>query len=71
VSDSAIEYAPGERLDAFTVVERGEGKKPFWLKVGAAWVNKDGSFNVQLDAHPVNGALNIRRPHASGEGQDT
>lgn len=71
MSDSAIEYSPGERLDVFTVVDRGEGKKPFWLKVGSAWVNKDGSFNTELDALPVNGALHTRRPRASDEGQDT
>jgi hypothetical protein len=42
--------------------------------VGAAFVNRDGSLNVRLDAMPVNGELQIRdyqpreaREAASGE----
>lgn len=44
---------------AYTVVERGEGKS-FWLRVGTAFENRDGSLNVYLDAIPVNGRLQIR-----------
>lgn len=34
--------------------------KTYWLRVGNAYVNKDGSTNVYLDAYPANGKLQIR-----------
>ena len=42
----------------FSVVERG--KKKYWMRVGMAFVNRDGSLNVRLDALPLNGQLHIR-----------
>jgi hypothetical protein len=64
---------------AYTVIERSEGKS-FWLRVGTAFENRDGSLNVYLDAIPVNGRLQIRQyapdeerdgnsGHAGGGGQ--
>ena len=47
------------RKDVFTIVER-KGQKPLWLKIGSAFVNKDDSLNVYLDALPLNGDLNVR-----------
>ena len=44
----------------YTIVERGEGKKPMFVRVGAAFPNRDGSLNVKLDALPTNGTLHIR-----------
>lgn len=46
----------------YTVIDRidGEGKRSFWVRIGAAFVNRDGSFTVKLDALPVNGSLHIR-----------
>jgi hypothetical protein len=43
----------------FTVVERGQGKS-FWTRVGVGFVNQDGSWNLRLDAIPVNGVLQVR-----------
>jgi hypothetical protein len=40
-------------LGVYAVLERKEGQRPFWLKVGAAFVNRDGSFSVLLDAVPL------------------
>jgi hypothetical protein len=45
---------------AYTVVERNQDGRKFWVRVGAAFVNRDGSLNVRLDAMPVNGELQIR-----------
>jgi hypothetical protein len=42
----------------YTIVERAE--KRFWIRVGTAFVNRDLSLNVRLDASPVNGELHIR-----------
>lgn len=43
----------------YTIVERG-GHKKIWLRIGVAFVNRDGSLNVRLDAMPVSGQLHIR-----------
>ena len=45
---------------AYTVVERNNGGRKFWVRVGAAFVNSDGSLSGRLDAMPVNGELQIR-----------
>ncbi|MEK6683304.1 MAG: hypothetical protein AABY46_01450 [Nitrospirota bacterium] len=46
----------------FTVVERGG--KSFWIRIGAAFGNYDGSETVLLDALPLNGKMQIRLPVA-------
>ena len=50
--------------EVFTIVESGQGdqQKKRWLRIGTAFTNQDGSFNVILDALPLNGKLNIRDP---------
>ena len=44
----------------YTIVDRPRDGKKFWLRVGAAFENRDGSMNVLLDAMPTNGQLQIR-----------
>ena len=59
-----------ERLDAFTIVERAQNAnqdapgsdKKYWVKIGTAFVNRDESLNVYLDAVPINGMLHLRKP---------
>lgn len=46
--------------DVYTIIEAEEGKKNRWVRIGIAFENKDGSFNVKLDATPTNGTLHIR-----------
>jgi hypothetical protein len=36
------------------------GPRRHWLRVGLAFVNRDGSLNVRLDAVPLSGQLQIR-----------
>ena len=48
----------------YTVVER-KGSSKFWLRLGLAFVNRDGSLSVRLDALPVSGSLVIR-DHPAG-----
>jgi hypothetical protein len=43
----------------YTVVQKADGKD-VWLRVGAAFPNRDGSLSVLLDAVPTNGRLQIR-----------
>lgn len=44
----------------YTIVERARDGKKFWLRIGAAFTNRDGSLNVYMDALPTNGQLQIR-----------
>ena len=51
----------------FTIIEnQGQPGRPaardrkYWLRIGIAFVNRDGSMNVRLDAIPTNGMLHIR-----------
>ncbi len=46
--------------DVYAVTKRRDGDKTSWARVGVAFVNKDDSINVILDALPVEGRLNIR-----------
>ncbi|MBI3609243.1 MAG: hypothetical protein HY204_00905 [Nitrospirae bacterium] len=46
----------------FTVVDRNG--KSFWIRIGAAFGNYDGSETVLLDALPLNGKMQIRSPIA-------
>ena len=43
---------------AYNIIERGE--KHFWNRVGTAFKNRDGSFNIFLDALPRDGKVQIR-----------
>ncbi|MBI2390812.1 MAG: hypothetical protein HYV09_14575 [Deltaproteobacteria bacterium] len=43
----------------YTVVEK-QGSKSIWVRIGWAHENQDGSFNLSLDALPVNGKLQMR-----------
>ena len=36
------------------------GDKTFWMRIGTAYINADGSTNVYLDAFPSNSKLQIR-----------
>lgn len=46
-------------LAVYTVLERESGRK-HWLRIGTAFENRDGSFNVRVDALPLNGMIHIR-----------
>jgi len=55
----------------YAIVERGT--KRYWLRIGMAFVNRDGSLNVRLDAVPLTGQLQIRDqpPPHDGEPVDS
>lgn len=52
--------------DAFQIIEGKDGKSR-WTKVGIAFVNKDGSINVFLDAFPRDGKIQIRDQRSSSK----
>jgi hypothetical protein len=43
---------------AYVVTQRGTNK--YWTRIGVAFVNRDGSINVKLEAVPVNGEIHVR-----------
>jgi hypothetical protein len=46
---------------AYHVRGRGEGKKGFWTRIGAAWAHSDGNgFNIQLEVSPLDGSITLR-----------
>jgi hypothetical protein len=55
-------------LIAYSVKERGKGKKPFWVRIGGAWPFESGSgFTVQLDALPIDGRIVLTEPKPAEE----
>lgn len=42
----------------YAITEKGE--KSFWTRVGVAYVNRDASLTIKLDALPVSGTLQVR-----------
>ena len=53
---------PSTRLAVYSIVEREGMDKSFWTRIGAAFKNRDGSYNIHLDALPCNGKLHMREP---------
>ena len=43
-------------------VERGEGTdtKKFWTRIGVAFENRDGSWNLRFDYFPTNPATTVQ-----------
>lgn len=72
---------PGKKVKSkpwavYTVIDRGEEKDPFWCRLGVGFKNRDGSFNIYLNANPINGELHLRLPEDkesedSGEAGET
>lgn len=50
----------------------GEGEKPYWVRVGSAWANRDGKgLTLKFDAYPVSGRTVVREfTERQPEGQD-
>lgn len=38
----------------------GRNGKTIWMRIGSAFINRDNSINVYLDAYPASGKLQIR-----------
>ena len=52
----------GERKPkgVYVIIEKETLEKPVFRRVGTAFVNRDDSMNVYLDAVPLTGKLHIR-----------
>lgn len=55
-------------LEVYTIIEKEGQEKSFWVRIGVAFENRDGSFNVHLNALPINGKLHIREKREKSDG---
>ncbi len=44
----------------WSIVDNNKHTKPLWIRMGTAYVNKDSSLNVYLEAAPKSFKLHIR-----------
>lgn len=51
---------PARAMAVFVIVQGDRHDRSLFRRVGTAFVNRDASLNVILDALPVNGRLHIR-----------
>lgn len=49
-----------KRFDVLQPIERKNGQT-YWMRIGTAFENVDGSINVYLDAYPINSKLQVRQ----------
>jgi hypothetical protein len=49
-------------MQLVAVVERGEGdnKKNYWTRIGVAFENRDGSWNLRFDYFPTRGETTVQ-----------
>ena len=59
IQEQSGQSTQARKKDVYTIIGR-EDAKPYWLKIGTAFNNRDGSINVKLNALPVNGILHVR-----------
>ena len=52
------------------VPPRHEHDKKRWNRIGAAWINRDGSINIALNATPLTPELQLRQPIPEETEQD-
>ena len=52
---------------AYNIIERNE--KRIWSRVGSAFLNRDGSWNVILDSFPIGGKINLREDDRTPDGR--
>jgi hypothetical protein len=56
-----------QTMEILGVVNRGEGKKGYWTRIGTAFRNRDGSYNLRLNYVPAdlaNTTIQLREPRA-------
>ena len=57
-----------KRFDVLQPIERKNGGT-FWMRVGTAFENRDGSLNIYLDALPLGGKLQVRESREPEEAE--
>jgi hypothetical protein len=54
------------RWNVYSIRRRPGLEKPYWFKLGVAFVNGDGSVNLYLDAMPLDGKPQMREWREEG-----
>ena len=49
----------GPMKEVYNIIEEKDGKAR-WVRIGSAFVNRDGSINALLDTYPTAGKIQIR-----------
>ena len=47
---------------AYHITSRPQMRGRVWSRIGTAWLNRDGSISLLLEAIPIDGKINIREP---------
>lgn len=56
-------------FDVFTVkAPRNRSGKPYWTKIGGAWPNEKGGYNIELNAMPIEPQIILLPPREANEG---
>ena len=50
----------GQMKGVWSIVDSNSHGKPIWIRMGTAYVNRDSSLNVYLEAAPKSFKLHIR-----------
>ena len=57
--DNGKEEANANVKEVYNIIEGKDGKSR-WVRIGTAFINRDGSINAFLDVFPRDGKLQIR-----------
>lgn len=49
-------------LECWNIIDGEGNRRPVWTRLGYAFENRDGSWNVELNAFPANMKLHLRNP---------
>lgn len=52
-------FKPGVKLAVFSIRKLASGAIK-WVRAGDAFVNRDGSLNIELDVLPLDGRIHVR-----------
>ena len=63
-----------QTMEILGVVNRGEGKRSYWTRIGTAFLNRDGtSFTLRFSYFPAdlsNTSIQLREPRAARDDSD-
>lgn len=62
------------KYHAYTVKDRGEGKKSIWTRIGSAWPHDNGNgLNIEIEALPLSfdGKIVLMTPKTASQASDT
>ena len=51
----------------YTIIDKPGADRSFWVRIGSGFVNRDGSYNLDLDALPISGKLHMRQETGRGK----